>query len=197
MTAKVIPLEPRRVRSGELSDEALVAGCAVDDDRCLAELYRRHQSAVRRFLGRFLGANAPEIDDIAQQTFLTAWQNADRFRSESRVSSWLIGIAANLARAHTRKERRRVDLFNIFAVRNPEGPILSDELISKKQLVERLRVAVGELPHHLRVAYVMCEIEEIPGTEAARALGVRPGTMWRRLHDARRRLRAALAEELS
>lgn len=197
MTAKVIRLESRASRGGVLSDEALVAGCAIGDERCLSELYSRHHGSVRRFLDRFLGAHAPEVDDLAQQTFLTAWQSADRFRAESRVSSWLIGIAANLARSHCRKERRRLDLFNLFAVREPEGPIMSDELISKKQLVERLQQAVNALPHHLRVAYVMCEIEDIPGTEAAKVLGVRPGTMWRRLHDARRRLRAALQEEVS
>ena len=48
------------------------------------------------------------------------------------------------------------------------------------------------LPHDLRAAFVLCDLEEMPGVEAARALDVRAGTLWRRLHEARRALRAAL-----
>ena len=38
----------------------------------------------------------------------------------------------------------------------------------------------------------MCDVEEIPGVEVAEVLGVPEGTLWRRLHQARRALRAAL-----
>jgi RNA polymerase sigma-70 factor (ECF subfamily) len=45
------------------------------------------------------------------------------------------------------------------------------------------------------VVYLMCDVEEIPGVEVARTLGLREGTLWRRLHDARRALRASLERE--
>ena len=52
--------------------------------------------------------------------------------------------------------------------------------------------ALSALPPILRETFVLCELEDVPGPEAARALGVREGTLWWRLHEARRRLRAAV-----
>ncbi len=48
------------------------------------------------------------------------------------------------------------------------------------------------LPLPLRIAFVMCDIEEVPCAEAARALGLRQGTVWKRLHRARKILGSAL-----
>lgn len=195
MSARIIPLAPPAQVEERISDEALVAACAAGDESALRILYRRHEAGLHRFLTRMLGRDAVDVDDLVQQTFLCAWENAGRFRAESRVSSWLFGIGANLARARRRTHLRREGLFALFS-RQPEVPRLAtDELLAHKQTLSRLMDALEDLPHDLRVAFVMCEIEEIPGTEAARALGLRPGTLWRRLHDARRRLRAALEEE--
>ena len=62
----------------------------------------------------------------------------------------------------------------------------------RAQQLDRLASALETLPHDLRTAYVLCDLEEVPGIEAARILDVRPGTLWRRLHDARRALRASI-----
>ena len=194
MTAKVIALARPAQRVDEISDEALVAACAVGDETALRILYRRHNEAVYRFACRTLGAARSHADDVVQQVFLTAWDSAHRFKGRSAVRSWLFGIAANLARAHHRKQARRAGLFERFSSVPEEPPVTTDERLGLKQDLVRLKAAVEDLPHDLRVAFVMCEIEEIPGTEAARALGVRPGTIWRRLHEARRALRKALEE---
>ena len=69
-----------------------------------------------------------------------------------------------------------------------------DEALQRAQALQRLAAAVEELPHDLRAAYVLCDLEELPGVEAARVLGVRAGTLWRRLHEARRALRDAIEE---
>ena len=61
--------------------------------------------------------------------------------------------------------------------------------------MQRLLVALDDLPHDLREAFVMCDLEEVAGVDVARALGVREGTLWRRLHEARRALRCALTEK--
>jgi RNA polymerase sigma-70 factor (ECF subfamily) len=67
-----------------------------------------------------------------------------------------------------------------------------DDEVSNRQLMRRLASAIDELPHDLRVVFLLCEMEGISGTDAARALGLRPGTVWRRLHDARKRLLSIL-----
>ena len=55
-----------------------------------------------------------------------------------------------------------------------------------------MQSVLASLPHDLRVVFVMCELEEVSGAEAARVLNLRQGTLYRRLHDARRKLRYAL-----
>lgn len=197
MNARIIPLTPPTELESRISDEALVAACAARDESGLRLLYRRHQAAVHRFATRTLGRSGghADADDLVQQTFIVAWESAGKFKGRSRVLSWLFGITANLARAHQRKHHRRAGLFEVFA-RQPEEPRLAtDEVLGNRQLLARLMEELEALPHDLKVAFVLCEIEDIPGTEAANALGVRPGTLWRRLHDARRRLRDALQKE--
>jgi RNA polymerase sigma-70 factor (ECF subfamily) len=56
----------------------------------------------------------------------------------------------------------------------------------------RLKAAMEGLPHDLREVFVMCDLEEIRGVDAARVLDIREGTLWRRLHEARKALREAL-----
>jgi len=58
--------------------------------------------------------------------------------------------------------------------------------------VQLLAAALDRLPHDLRTVYVLCDLEDLPGVEAARVLGLRDGTLWRRLHEARRALREAI-----
>src|SRR5205814_1863806 len=130
------------------------------------------------------------IDDLVQTTFLEAWRSARGYRGKGSVKSWLYGIAANAVRHHVRSAIRRRGVIDAMPAPAPgRGP---DDAAVRAQLVGRLAAAMDELPHDLRAAFVLCDLEEVPGVEAARALGVRAGTLWRRLHEARRALRAAL-----
>jgi RNA polymerase sigma-70 factor (ECF subfamily) len=70
-----------------------------------------------------------------------------------------------------------------------------DDEVERQELLERVIQALPALPHDLRAAFLLCEIEEMSGVEAARTLNIREGTLRRRLHDARLRLRRALEGE--
>lgn len=194
LRGKVLPL--RRSGSGggasALSDEALVAACGVGESAALGMLFDRHHEAIYRFLSRLVRATAHEADDLVQNTFLEVWRSAARFGGRGAVKSWIFGVAANVARHHVRGEvRRRVAQASVAEVDGP-APRMPDEALMRAQLVGRVEVALTSLSHDLRVAFVMCDLEDISGVEAARVLGVREGTLWRRLHDARKALRVAL-----
>ena len=192
-TGKLIAL--RRVTGAprEMSDDALIAACAVGDAAALGALFDRHHVAVYRFLSRLATTDRDAVDDLVQTTFLQAWRAARTFRGQGGVRSWLFGIACNVARRYVRGEVRRRNAHATLAER-PGGraPSTPADLVARRELVDRLAAALGSLPHELREAFVLCELEGLPGVEAARAIGVRQGTMWRRLHDARKALRAAL-----
>jgi RNA polymerase sigma-70 factor (ECF subfamily) len=174
----------------ELSDEALLVACGIGDPAALGALFDRHHEAVYRLVSRLLHTEPAEIDDIVQSTFLAAWRAARRYTGRGSVKSFLFGIAANAVRHHVRGARRRRAVLHDW--QPPARITAPDDAALRAQQVNRLAAALEQLPHELRVAYVMCDLEDVPGVEAARALDVRPGTLWRRLHEARRALRVAI-----
>ncbi len=191
---QIVPLrriDERRAALSEISDEALLASCAVGDSAALGALFDRHHEAVYRVVSRLLRMEASEIDDIVQTTFLEAWKSANRYNAKGSVKSFLFGIAANTVRHHVRSVRRRRDAIESW--QPPAQPANApDDVLSRAQQVNQLAIALDQLPHDLRVAYVLCDLEEVSGVDAARMLDVRAGTLWRRLHDARKALRESI-----
>jgi RNA polymerase sigma-70 factor (ECF subfamily) len=190
---QIVPLRrapETRATIAEISDEALLAACGVGDTAALGALFDRHNDAVYRLISRLLRTEPAEIDDLVQQTFLEVWRSAKKFGGRGAVRSWLFGIAANTVRHHIRGAvRRRAALAEVPP---PPSATTPHDAALRAQQVHRLAAALEELPDDLRVVYVMCDLEEVPGVEAARVLGVRAGTLWRRLHEARRALREAI-----
>jgi RNA polymerase sigma factor (sigma-70 family) len=88
-----------------VEDAPLIARVVADDDRhAFATLVRRHQSAVRGFLLRLCCGDGALADDVAQETFLRAYQRIGTYRSEGGFDSWLFSIAY---RAFASEKRRR------------------------------------------------------------------------------------------
>lgn len=189
--AEVIPIRRAATRDPSLGDEALIAACAVGDAGALGALFDRHHEALGRFLSR-LSRDPSELDDLVQQTFVEVWRSAARFRGGAQVRTWMFGIAVNLVRHRARSEGRRKAALADLASTAPAPSRGPDDAAMRRQLVARMQAAVAALPDDLREVFVLCEIEEVPGVEAAKVLGLREGTVWRRLHDARKALRAAL-----
>ncbi len=185
-------LDERRSALSEISDEALLAACGVGDSAALGALFDRHHEAVYRLIARLLYTEPGEIDDLVQMTFLEAWQSSRRYRGQGAVRSYLFGIAANTVRHHVRGAKRRRDAHERAPA--PHAQQAPDDIAIRAQQVSQLADALEQLPHDLRAAYVLCDLEDVPGVEAAHVLGVRAGTLWRRLHEARRALREAIAE---
>lgn len=194
LMGRVVALRPDAAPPDD-SDESIVGALGLGDRAALGQLFRRFHGPVYRFLSRYLGPGSPDLDDLVQNTFLEAQRAAAQFQGRSAVQTWLIGIAANLAWRHVRGETRR----RAFLRRSAAMPLAPDpridELTAQQQTLLRLQAMIQELPPDLRAAFVMCDLEQIPGVDAARSLGVPAGTLWRRLHEARRLLRDALQGE--
>ena len=77
-----------------------------EDHNAFSELVRRYQSPVRGFLSRMAHGDRHMADELAQETFLKAWQKLYAFRGESRFSTWLFGIALNEFRNECRRNKR-------------------------------------------------------------------------------------------
>jgi RNA polymerase sigma-70 factor (ECF subfamily) len=131
-------------------------------------------------------------------TFIEAFRAAPRFRAAATVRSWLLGIAVNVNRHHNRGEIRRRGLLRTLAGQGPaEAAGAPERLIETRELVDHLKRLLAALPERRRAAFLLCDVEDCSGAEAAQVLGVRPGTVGRWLHEARTALRAGLREASS
>jgi len=93
--ANVIPID-FRVSSKQPSDIALIQSIAQHDKRAMQALFCRYKVPVYRFALRL--TRKPETaEDIVSDVFLQVWRQAGRFEARSRVSTWLLAIARNLA----------------------------------------------------------------------------------------------------
>jgi RNA polymerase sigma-70 factor (ECF subfamily) len=193
-SVRIVPLRPIDGRIEEMSDEALVGACAFSDRAALAALFDRHHRRVHGFLFR-MGVDRADIEDLLQDTFTALWTSAQRYHGQAPALTWIFGIASNLAKNYARSRFRRDRALKSLEMAPPPAPEAVDERADKRMMVKRLNDALLELPHDRRAALIMCDLEGASGKDAARALGVRPGTIWRWLHQARKTLRAALEEE--
>src|SRR3954462_13951960 len=87
-------------------DEGLVAGALRGLSADFGLIVERHQGAVRSFLRRLTGSHA-EADDLAQETFVAAWEQLPRFRGEASLRTWLCGMAFRKAQTLSRSSGRR------------------------------------------------------------------------------------------
>ncbi len=192
MRGKLVPLRRVAGQLDELSDESLVAACALGDSAAMGALIDRFQRAVYRFVTRLSGSADSDRDDLVQSTFAEVALCAPSYRGSSNVKVWIFGIAANLVRNHVRSAVRRRRFEGALAdLPEPQSPSPA-RLAEHHELMARLGPAIADLPQHLREAFVMCDLEDVPCREAAKALGVREGTIWRRIHEARKALREAI-----
>lgn len=197
MTAKLVPL--RRI-GGEitaLSDEAVLAACGTGDAVALGALFDRFHRDVYRFAGRFPSIDESGRDDLVQATFLEIRRTAPSYRGASSVRTWILGIAANLARHAFRGERRRW-VRQARSIEEPAAPLATvAEQVEQRRLLARVREAMAALPRDQLIVFVLCDLEQITSAEAAKIVGVPEGTVWRRLHHARKAIRDELEPEAS
>jgi RNA polymerase sigma-70 factor, ECF subfamily len=190
----LVPYHSAGGASEELSDAVLLAACGNGDTAALGSLFRRHSRTVYRFLARMAPLDHAFRDDLVQNTFLAARQSAHRYKGESPVVTWLLAIAANLLKNHIRAETRRRKAMASLK-ETPASPDDSPERNVEQQIMmTRLAEALNGMSHKLKVVFVMCDLEGIRGVEVAGALRLREGTVWRRLHEARKQLRLALGK---
>jgi RNA polymerase sigma-70 factor, ECF subfamily len=131
-------------------------------------------------------------EDIVQQTVLKALINADRFRFESSIRTWLASIAINeIRQAHrSRWYRRAVPLIieapDVDGTEKLQSPHENYETDERDLLV---RKAVSRLPDTYRCVVELCDLQCLPMKEAADKLGLTLPAVKSRRHRARGKLR--------
>ncbi len=149
-------------------------------------LVLEHQSRVRRQLRRLTHGDAALADDLAQETFLQAWQHLASFRAEARLSTWLYRIAYHRFLMH----RRSAPPGAATDAAAPAEAGATDPDAALRLDVER---ALARLPEAERVALMHCFQLDLSHAEAAAVLGWPLGTLKSHLARGKLRLRESLS----
>ena len=160
---------------------------AREDQNAFGELVRRHQSPVRAFLARMTRGDAHLADDLAQETFLKAWQKLQTYRGSAKFSTWLFGIAINEFRSMARQKKE-------LALEDVEGPSLEEPAaVRDSHLRMDLTEALKLLNSNERAAVVLCCQNGLSHEEAAQVLDCPLGTVKTNVLRGKEKLRKRLA----
>jgi RNA polymerase sigma-70 factor (ECF subfamily) len=189
MIARPSP-QRRSSRDEAVPDPDVLKMVANGDIGALGELYDRYREPIRRLLARAT-ANAEDVDDLVHTTFLEAAKSAGRYDGRPSCRPWLAGIAVQLLR------RRRRSFRTLAAVLTSLRDTRTAAADPRSALEAHVDVdqALATISEAKRVALLLVEVEGLSCQEAAAVLAIPVGTVWTRLHAARRELRRALAED--
>ena len=178
-----------------VSDTELVARAARGDGESLGLLYDRHAGRMRAIALRIV--RAPEdAEDVVQETFVQALLKIGSFDGRSALSTWLHGVAINVVRNHWRSQKSTAKAHaKLEVVRSYDsGGEAPDGAVHQQQRVKALYAALETLPDHLRVAFVLRDLEGMSPEEAAEQAGISTGNLAVRATRARQRIRKQLVE---
>ncbi len=154
-----------------------------------------HQNRIFRFILKSVTCIAT-AEELTQETFLAAYRSIYRFRGESRLSTWLTGIALNLVRNHlNRSDEKRKDSVSeewlLSRIAEKDDPHRNYE---RKEFLTRLHDEISSLPAEQREALILVSMEDLSYGEAAEVLNISEGTVKSRVYRARERMRERMKE---
>lgn len=156
-------------------------------EEVFAQLIDEKLPMLRRVVYRIV-LNEADTDDVVQTALLKAWKNFASYKEQSQFSSWICRIACNQAYDLFRKRQRETGKLELFRVHNSVVEN-KDAAIDKFKAVEK---AMKELPAKLHAALTLTTIEKMTPDEAAKILGCTTGTVYWRIHKARKVLKKKL-----
>jgi RNA polymerase sigma-70 factor (ECF subfamily) len=186
-----------RAARPEPNETELLRRAQKGDPQAFGALVERYQ---RRVVGVAFAVvhNQDDALELAQETFVRAFENLSKFESRSSFSTWLYRIAANLAIDFRRREGR----YTVLRGEDAENEIQrlpstrGDSFVeaSRSELNQRLRDALKELTPEHRAVILLREVEGLSYDEISEVLQVPRGTVMSRLHYARGHLRGILKD---
>jgi RNA polymerase sigma-70 factor (ECF subfamily) len=164
-------------------DEAISAGV----------LFRRHAAFVANFLVR-LGVDRSEVDDVVQDVFMIAHRRGGYRPGAARPTTWLADIALRVNANRRRGQRRSRVSADMGPVERALDPARSPgEALQLRQSLDRVQEALEGLDEEKRAVFILFELEGESCDSIAAGLGVPVGTVYSRLHGARKQFAKAHA----
>jgi RNA polymerase sigma-70 factor, ECF subfamily len=167
------------------SDVELIGLLAKGQASALDELMRRHEDLVFSVCMRLMGSREAALD-ATQETFLTVFRKADKFRAEAAFTTWLYRVATNTCFDQLRKaKRRRTEPIPEYHDPVDVSTVDSFTSVELKPTIEQALMAI---PADYRAAVVLSDILGLGIAEISEALEIPEGTVKSRVFRGRRLL---------
>ena len=187
--------------TGQVTDEQLVERARRGEVAAFGELVERHRAAVIRAAIAALG-DREEAEDVAQETFVSAWQALSGYRGDASFRTWVLAVAWRRALTRRRSLRRWWDRHVVGSahgedgwsvVGEPEatGP-LPDAVLMDAEFTRSVQAVVRSLAPKLRDPLLLAASRAYSMEEIGQMLGTPVGTVKWRVAEARRLLREKL-----
>lgn len=172
-----------------LSDLTLVSKVALfRDHHAFEELVRKYQSPVRRFLLNLTLGDEALSDDLAQDTFLKAWQSIGQFRGMASFQTWLMRIAYNVYYDHRRRHRLETTCLD-----GSSAALLTAERTSVGTVMD-VRRALSLLAETERTCITLQMIDGLPIDEIAKIMDMPANTVKSHLRRGKEKLKTFLIQ---
>lgn len=150
----------------ELSDGVLVTLVKAGELEPFDELVRRHQVKIHDLCYKML-RNYDDAKDVAQETFLKAYQKINKFKGKAKFSTWLYRIAVNNCLNFIKRQKPTEELFEEITSSGKDDPV---QIYKGKKFKEMIRKAVAKLPEVQKAVFTLRSLEDLPYQEVSEIL---------------------------
>jgi RNA polymerase sigma-70 factor (ECF subfamily) len=175
-----------------VTDTELIERILSGDWRAMETLMRQHNRTLYRTARAILRDDA-EAEDAVQEAYIRAYRNLGTFRGESKLSTWLVRIAANEALMRRRRSPTRAEAPQDEPASEAPGP---QDNAERGEMRRHLETHIEALPDPYRAVFVLRAVEEFNVAETAAALGIPEATVRTRYFRARGLMREWIGGEL-
>lgn len=186
------------------SDLVLVSLAMAGNDAAFALIMRRHNRLLFRSVRSIL-KNDDDTQDAVQEAYLRAWRALPSFRSDAKLSTWLVRIAVNEALGRLRGTGAQVVPLN--AVVDTDGETLEQTMPAnpdeepesnamRTQIRQQIEARIDTLPDQFRTVFMLRGVEELSVEEVSVALDIPEATVRSRFFRARGILREGLSRDI-
>ena len=179
----------------KLQPDPLLVRRVLDGDKAaFTILYDRHARKVFHLLRR-LTTDATVAEDLAQESWLIAYDSLGRWRGQGQLSSFLCGIAVRVFQNHNRREiaTENLDAVDEAYLAAPASQGEGWAHLSRHEADQALEAAIAALPLPVRTVYILVRVEGMRYRDVADTLGIPLGTVQSRLNRATHLLFTSLA----
>lgn len=173
-------------------DYSIIEQCRNGNAEAYAVLVGKYQRMVYNVAYRMLG-DGETANDIAQDSFIAAYEGLKRFRNDAKFSTWLCGITINKCRDHLKGRKPHVPMDEIAEPADSKA-LNPEEELARKQSGKGIQRALEALPEDYREVIILKHIRGLDYKEMEEILGVGVGALKVRTHRARELLKKHLVE---